>query len=67
MFRAQEIPGNTDLSSLSYFMYSQRIPHKISEESGKQIIWTADAEQAELVRELYDRWQSGELQLPEAP
>ena len=67
MFRALEIPGNIDLSSLSYFMYSQRIPHKISEESGRQVIWTADAEQGDLVRELYERWQSGELELTQAP
>ena len=67
MFRALEIPGNTDLSALSYFMYSQSIPHKISEESGRQVIWTADAEQGERVRELYERWQRGELELTKAP
>ena len=67
MFRALEIPGNIDLSSLSYFMYSQRIPHKISEESGRQVIWTVDAEQGELVRELFESWQRGELELAKAP
>ena len=67
MFRALELPENIDLSSLSYFMYSQRIPHKISEESGKQVIWTADAEQGERVRQLYHRWASGELELAQAP
>ena len=67
MYRALELPGNIDLSNLSYFMYSQRIPHKISEESGKQIIWTADAGQAALVAGIYEQWQSGELQLGSAP
>ena len=67
MFRALEIAGSTDLSALSYFMHSQRIPHKISEESGRQVIWTVDAEQGELIRELYERWQSGELELAKAP
>ncbi len=67
MHRALELPANIDLSDLSYFLYSQRVPHQISEESGKQVIWTPDEEQAVLICSLYQQWQSGELQLHQAP
>ena len=67
MHRALELPADIDLSDLSFFLYSQKVPHKISEESGKQIIWTPDAELGELVSTLFQQWQKGELELHKAP
>ena len=67
MHRALELPAHVDLSDLSYFLYSQRVPHKISEESGKQVIWTPDEELGTLVASLYQKWQEGEIELNQAP
>ncbi|OED46130.1 hypothetical protein ACH42_04095 [Endozoicomonas sp. (ex Bugula neritina AB1)] len=67
MHRALELPANIDLSDLSYFLYGQNVPHKISEESGRQVIWTPDAEVSELVVSLYSQWQEGGLDLHKAP
>ena len=67
MHRALELPAHVDLSDLSYFLYSQRVPHKISEESGKQVIWTPDEELGTLVVSLYQQWQEGEIEINRAP
>lgn len=67
MHRALVLPGHLDLSDLSYFLYRQNIPHTISEESGKQIVWALDDEHVELLQSLYEQWQSGELQVSKAP
>ena len=67
MYRAQVVTGETDLSSLSYFLYQQGVPHKITEESGELVLWTANEEQGQLVQQVYRDWQSGLLQLQPAP
>lgn len=67
MHRALELPANVDLSDLSYFLYRQKIPHKISEESGKQVVWTPDETSGEHLVSLYSQWQQGHLSLYEAP
>lgn len=67
MHRALEIPGDKDLSDLSYFLYSQGVPHKVTEESGNLVVWTGNAEQAELIETVYQQWCSGQLQLQQAP
>ena len=67
MHRALELPTQVDLSALSYFLYQQGLPHKITEESGKQVIWTPDSELGVVVQRVYEEWQSGQLELNEAP
>ncbi|MGI9274747.1 MAG: rhomboid family intramembrane serine protease [Endozoicomonas sp.] len=67
MYRALEIPGHINLSALSYFLYRRGLSHKITEESGRQVLWTASEEHAGLVEQIYSDWQSGALQLEEAP
>ncbi len=67
MYRALEIPGHKNLSDLSYFLFSRGVPHKITEESGKLIIWTGTAENAVTVVESYKQWQAGELKIDKAP
>ncbi|WP_067520370.1 rhomboid family intramembrane serine protease [Endozoicomonas ascidiicola] len=67
MHRALEIGGTVDLSDLSFFLYSRGIPHKITEESGQQVIWTASEEHSRVVVSIYEQWQSGELKLASAP
>ncbi|AMO57062.1 hypothetical protein GZ77_00940 [Endozoicomonas montiporae] len=67
MYRALVIPGDKDLSSLSYFLYRQGLPHKITEEAGQLVIWTASEEQGEVVKQVYSDWDAGLLQLEQAP
>ncbi|MFK0571248.1 rhomboid family intramembrane serine protease [Endozoicomonas sp.] len=67
MHRALELSGDINLSDLSWFLYAQGIPHKITEESGKQVIWTENEEKSHVVVSLYQQWQSGDLDLPTAP
>lgn len=67
MHRALELPGDIDLSNLSYFLYTQGILHKVTEESGKQVIWTESEEKSRIVISLCQQWLSGDLELPTAP
>ena len=67
MYRALVIPGDKDLSPLSYFLYRQGLPHKITEESGQLVIWTATEEQGAVVKQFFSDWEAGLLQLEQAP
>ena len=67
MHRALELPGHINLRDLSRFLYAHGIPHKVTEESGKQVVWTGNEEQSLLVSRFYEQWRCGELQLPKAP
>ena len=67
MYRTLVLPGDKDLSALSYFLYRQGVPHKITEESGAQVLWTASEDYAGVVRQVYDDWNKGSLQLGQAP
>ncbi|KEQ16667.1 rhomboid family intramembrane serine protease [Endozoicomonas numazuensis] len=67
MYRALELPAHKDLSALSYFLYRQGVPHRITEESGKQVLWTQNEQQGEAVEQFYQDWLSGELELEVAP
>ena len=67
MYRALVIPGHKDLSSLSYFLYRQGLPHKITEEAGQLVIWTANEEQGAVVKQVHSDWEAGLLQLEKAP
>lgn len=67
MHRALELPATINLRDLSYYLYARGVPHKITEESGKQVVWTENEEQSLIVASLYQQWQSGVLPLPTAP
>ena len=67
MHRALELSGEIDLSDFSWFLYGRGIPHKITEESGKLVLWTAGAEESDIVVNLYQQWHSGVLELSAAP
>ncbi len=67
MHRALELPGDVDLSDFSWFLHKRGIPHKITEESGKQVLWTASTEESDIVVNLYQQWRSGALELSMAP
>ncbi len=67
MHRALELPGNVDLSDFSWFLHRRGIPHRITEESGKQVLWTISAEESDIIVNLYQQWSAGTLDLPTAP
>ncbi len=67
MHRALELPAHIDLSPLSWFLHQQGIPHQISEEAGKLVLWTPGAEQGAQVVQVYEDWTSGDLVLEKAP
>lgn len=67
MYRALVIPGHKDLSPLSYFLYQQGLPHKITEEAGQQVVWTANEEHGSVVNQVFSDWESGVLELGKAP
>jgi len=58
-----EAPLDQDLKPLSVFWHQQRIPHRISEERGKQVISVPDEQQADQLVNEYQRFSNGELQI----
>lgn len=58
---------NEDLRPLSALLWQQRIPHRIIEEDGDQVLILASDGDADRARELLQRWQSGELQVSLRP
>lgn len=52
-------PLGEDLSGFIALLRQLRVPHRVSEESGEQVLWVADEAQAEGVRGLYQRYPQG--------
>lgn len=67
IYRALEVPLTLDISPLSFFLYRQGVDHKVSEESGRQVLWLGHPDQIDPVRQLYHDWQSGQLDLAPPP
>ncbi|MDP0588983.1 MAG: rhomboid family intramembrane serine protease [Candidatus Endonucleobacter bathymodioli] len=59
-------PMTMDLSPLSFFLYRQGVPHKITEEAGAQVVWTTDDALIPVIMRHYQDWQEERLIL-EAP
>ena len=59
MIKALEIDSDQDLRSFSILMNRRGLPHRISEVSGKQVIWVPGQREADLVLQLYDEFQCG--------
>ncbi len=53
MFRAMSCPLDEDLSGLARFLRSQGVVHRITEEGGRQVVWTLDEQDARMVRSLH--------------
>lgn len=55
------LPLTTNLSGFVSLLQRLRIPHRVSEESGEQVLWVPDAPQlADEVRDLYTRFPEGD-------
>ncbi len=66
MIRIFDRPVDEDLLPFSAFLWQQQIPHKITEEGGRQVLWLAHGEHRDVVLNWFDDWQSGLLQLGKA-
>jgi len=63
-YKALELALDEDLRELSRYLWRQGLPHRITEQSGKQIVWVREPTQVDPLRELYARWRRGDV-LPE--
>lgn len=63
MIRAAKVDFEINLQPLSQFLRHNGVEHRINEESGVQVIWAVDQQQADLVQKVLQSWQSGELQI----
>lgn len=52
-------PLNEDLSGFVTLLRRLQVPHRVSEESGEQVLWVPDEQLAGGVRELYARYPQG--------
>ncbi|WP_300273866.1 rhomboid family intramembrane serine protease [Halomonas sp.] len=66
MYRVMLLPADADTRELRRALWAARIGHRITEEAEGQMLWLADPNQQEALREVVGRWQRGEP-LPEAP
>lgn len=63
-YKALELALDEDLRELSRYLWRQGLPHRITEQSGKQIVWVREPAQVDPLREFYARWRRGDV-LPE--
>lgn len=66
MIVALELDRDIDLALFSRYLTQTGVPHRISEDGERQLVWTRDQAGAQQVQALYARIASGELAL-EAP
>ncbi len=68
MIRALDIPAEINLLAFSRYLTRQGLNHRIAEEGGRQVLWVATEQDADLAQSAYARYQSGQLVLQdEAP
>ena len=60
---ALRAPLETDLSVFVHELMQLRIGHRVTEDSGEQVLWVANELDADQVRQLYRLFEQGQLQL----
>ena len=62
------LPLTTDLSGFVGLLRRLRVPHRVSEEAGEQVLWVPNAQLADDIRVLYQRFPEGDptYELPAA-
>lgn len=55
------LPLQADLSGFVGLLRRLRVPHRVIEEGGEQVLWVADESLVEQVRELYSRYPQGDV------
>jgi len=61
--RVIETSMDEDLSLFSRYLWQNRVPHRIFEESGRQVVEVSDEQTAVPVRKAYQDWRAGTLVL----
>jgi GlpG protein len=56
-----------DLRPLSALLWAERIPHRVTEEAGTQLVFLAEDADARRAEALLERWQRGELRVELRP
>ncbi|PAU55960.1 rhomboid family intramembrane serine protease [Pseudomonas indica] len=59
---ALRLPLEVDLGAFIALLRRLRVPYRVSEESGEQVLWVPDEPLAEQVRQLYARYPEGDPQ-----
>lgn len=62
-----KFPLSVDLAGFVGLLRRLNVPHRVSEESGQQVLWVPDERLAEQVRELYRRYPEGDPQATPKP
>jgi GlpG protein len=57
------LPLAQDLSGFVGLLQTLQVPHRVSEESGQQVLWAVDEQMAADIRELYQRYPEGNAEL----
>lgn len=57
------LPLATDLSGFVGLLRRLQVPHRVSEESGAQVLWVPDEHIAQDIRELYQRYPDGNAEV----
>ena len=63
MIKVLEAPLDLNLHALSVYWWQKELAHKISEEAGKQVVWAANDQHLNAMREDYQALRDGRLQL----
>jgi GlpG protein len=63
MIAALELGREVDLGPFIRYLVQQRIPHRVTEQGEQQVLWVGSEEQAMRVHELYQRFQTGALEV----
>ncbi len=62
-YKVLDAPLDRNLGDFSIFLWQQGIPHRIHEQSGRQILWVRDEEHIDPVKRAYRKLMAGELRL----
>lgn len=62
-FKVADLDLAVDLSRLVQFLAQKKIPHRITEEGGRQVVWVADPNAIAPLNEFLDRLVSGDVDL----
>ena len=65
--RVIETSIDEDLSLFSQYLWQQRVRHRVFEESGRQVLELANAQDGDAVLAAYAAWSDGRLVLEAAP
>ncbi|RVU32418.1 rhomboid family intramembrane serine protease [Neptunomonas marina] len=59
MIRVFEASGAIDLTDFAAFLWDNEIPHRITYDGERQVLWVPNASQVEQVRYIFEQWRRG--------